>query len=118
MSRHPLTPRALRDAARNSHELVAGLSAEEALVLADALEIADCNSRVILRSELTPTEAKGPEAMHWWLDESSADTHAKDAIEQAVRYLTARDLLNRHPVHPHWICPRWPEQPTQETHQT
>jgi len=39
----------------------------------------------------------------WWQNTSNVDTEAVEAVADAVRYLDARGLIERHPDHPEWV---------------
>lgn len=75
---------------REPHALngVVPLAADVCAMLADALEIADRSAQDIIQCECDELD-------DYWIDLSSADSIALDALAQAVRYLEARGLLER-----------------------
>lgn len=90
-----ITPDKLRACAASGNQW-APIEAADCSVLADALEIADDSSIALLESEVKKVE-------DGWLDTASADDFAVDAIEQAVGYLAARGLIERHPEREKWV---------------
>jgi hypothetical protein len=62
----------------------------------DAVEIADESSEALLRCGLNQSDEG------WW-NVASADPWDRQAIDQAVRYLTARGKIERHPKHREWV---------------
>lgn len=61
-------------------------------MLADAVEIADSCARADIESRLLCAD----DNPQWW-DTSTASEEDREMIGQAVRYLTARGLIERHP---------------------
>lgn len=74
------------------------LSASLAPMLADALEIADYSARSDIETFLRRTQARPA-----WYDIRTADQEEKDYVENAVRYLMARGLLERDQHQPHLV---------------
>lgn len=73
------------------------IESEDCSMLADAIEIADLSSDAYLYSTLRPLDDD-------WLDLATELTEdERESIDQAVRYLTARGLLERHPEREQWV---------------
>jgi len=73
------------------------ISEEDNQMLADAIEIADLSSDAYLHSTLRPLDDN-------WLDLTMEMTEEeRETVDQAIRYLTARGLLERHPEHEKWV---------------
>lgn len=75
------------------------ISSDLAYVFADAIEIADecARSDIECNCGLTPTTAPG------YYDSTDHDPEDTDNIIQALRYLDARGLVERHPQHVHLV---------------
>jgi hypothetical protein len=76
-----------------SHEALI-LSPGAAVVLADAIELADSDAICLIESDSYPHDVDG---LRWW-DTSHAEPDA--GLEQALRYIAARGRLIRHPEVP------------------
>ena len=83
---------------RHPENGVIPLSASLAPMLADALEIADYSARSDIETFLRRTQARPA-----WYDIRTADQEEKGYVENAVRYLTARGLLERDEKQPHLV---------------
>ncbi len=96
MNSRTLTAAFLREPrAENSLILIAPA---DALILADALEIADSAARCDIESNCASTNCN-VDAIFWY-DLSSVDPDdgwAMIAVPQAMRYLESRGLIERHP---------------------
>lgn len=97
-----LTPAELREFGNLPDNMVIPITAEVGPMLADALEIADVHAACLLESCTTPIFVNGKRR---WCDSSTDDGNPED-IEQAIRYLEARGLLERHPEKAHLVQPR------------
>lgn len=98
-----LTPTELRRFASLPDNLIIPITSDKGAMLADALEIADESAWCLIQSEtaLAPTNHGSA-----WRDLTSADPASKGAIFQALRYLDARGLLNRHAENARWVSLR------------
>lgn len=74
------------------------LDADVATMLADALELADDTARSVIELECRDLMVDGVR----WYDLATADTINVD-MEQPLRYLEARGLLERDQLQPHLV---------------
>lgn len=100
-----LTPDKLRAAAKNGRERGgaqwAPVSAEDADMLADAVEIADEMAWVDIECNCNVPEWN---VQPKWYDTAAIDhLMNKDEMARNVRYLDARGLIEHHPEHPAWV---------------
>ena len=75
---------------------------DDAAMLLDAMEIADSCSIADIECNVQSRErVEGGES--FWYDLETVAPLDLDAITQAVRYLTARGILLRHPENGQWV---------------
>lgn len=99
------TPDELRALAKIGGIAVIQIPVKSAAMLADAVEIADESSIALLVSELSSAKLKEIGARPYW-DLDSCEPSAREAVDQAVRYLEARVRLYRHPDNQQWVSPK------------
>jgi len=80
------------------------IGADKISIVADAIEIADSCARADIECNVEPIFPEvGPVT---WYDLDNIDEYSGEPIDQAVRYLEARGLLDRHPKNPRHVKPR------------
>lgn len=99
-----ITPGLIRDAIGELRAL--GFEAKRCAMLADAIEIADSSSAALIECSAPLHDDRG----HAWRDLASVESIDREGIDQAVRYLTARELLERHPEQGQWVRVREPAE--------
>lgn len=98
------SPERLRDFGRCPGNQIIPLTAELGPMLADALELADALARDTIRSNTTAHTMDGGKTT-WW-DLASWEEEDTEPLDQAVRYLEARGLLEHYPTNSNWVSPR------------
>lgn len=98
-----ITPDKLRACARaqptSNGPQWAPIEARDCMMLADAVEIADASSAALIECSAHLYDDRG----HSWRDLASVEPIDSPGIEQAVQYLTARGLIERHPEQGQWV---------------
>jgi hypothetical protein len=105
-----LDPTALRGLIATAGPAEIVISQAEASVVVDAIEIADSCARADIECNVQPVFLDGNDET--WYDLDHVDPEYCDdsgPIHQAVRYLEARGLLDRHPKNPRHVKPRSPK---------
>lgn len=83
------------------------ISKSEALLFADAIEIADSCARADIECNVEPAFPDGGSVP--WYDLDHVDAESAAPVAQAVRYLEARGLLDRRPSNPQHVRPHSPK---------
>lgn len=90
-----LSPAKIRERASRPNTLVA-FSTEEALIVADAIEIADASAWAHVEGETVGAFARRLDC--GWIHLGPHDA----GLDRSLAYLTARGLIERHPEQP-WV---------------